>query len=199
METGRLRDILVEILTGSQPSIDILQNLTKSELDEVEEAVIGFGYLAVNDILEKAFRYKIPGVGHSGFIPEDHPERQMVVDHINKLMTLPDDHPKKGVARNVARLLQERHLKAPSVVDDGVVKPAAAAAPKAEAITRSPSGETTINYAEMNKPKFAGVENTLDYKAMNAPKVRPEADKILDYSSGSPQWKPNVKPETKPE
>lgn len=198
METGRLREILVEILTGSQPSIDILQNLTKSELDEVQEAVIAFGYNAMTDILEKAFRYKIPGVEHSGFIPEEHPERQMVVDHINKLMTLPDDHPKKGVARNVARLLQERHLELPKIIDDGVVKPAAAA-PKAEAISRSPSGETTINYAEMNKPKFAGVENTLDYKAMNQPKVRPEADKILDYSSGAPEWKPNVKPETKPE
>lgn len=183
METSKLREVLVEILTGSQPSIDILQNLTKSELDEVQEAVIAFGYNAVNDILEKALRYNIPGVKSGGYIPEGHPERQTVVDHINKLMTLPDDHPKKGIARNVARLLQERHLIEPKVVDDRPAKPTP--------VAPAPGEPNVLNYAEMNKPKSAGVENTMNYAEINAPKPRQEAPQLLDYSSGKPEWKPN--------
>lgn len=180
MEGTKLHDILTELLTSDKSSIDILQNLSKGELEEVQEALYVFGYHAL-DALEKSIRYQIPGVESAGFIPEGHPDRQKVVEHINKLMTLPDSHPKKGIARNVAMLLQERHLTppkdvgaSPGVIDD---RPKPKAAPE---------------------PKAAGpqTENVLDYSKFNKKPQRAEPAQMLDYSSGTPEWKPN--PAAKP-
>lgn len=186
MDAKLLREKMVAILEGTQPSINILQGLTKSEIDEIACCLEEIGYKLIKsqlDRLEKALHYKIPGVKSLGHVPEDHPERQLVVDHINKLMTLPDDHPYKATAANIARALHDRHLGG-----DKVILPEA----DTPAVSVKPEG-TTIDYSKLNQmpPKPEGI--TLDYAAMNKPKpIEPAA--TIDYSSGEPQITVHKKP-----
>jgi len=133
--------ILKAILNKSESSEEIIQTLSKSDLDEVIEVLYQTGIKIVEDQLTKQAsasqevldsiapestkdydsmgyklhkaEYKVPGVTHLGLIPKDHPEHQAVVNHINKLMTLPDNHPLKSKATAVAKDLYNRHVEAP--------------------------------------------------------------------------------------
>jgi len=186
MESKILKEKVAALLKHAQPSADILQDMTISEIDDVAKCLEEVGYKLIKsqlDRLEKALHYTIPGVKSLGHVPEDHPERQAVIDHINKLMTLPADHPYKTIATNVAKALHERHIGG-----DKVIMPEQAPAPAAQ-----PQQSGVIDYAKLNQmpPKPDG--RTLDYAALNAPK-QPDPAATIDYSSGTPQVTVHKKP-----
>lgn len=170
MEINKLKEVVSCILNQTQPTNNIIQNLSKSEVDEVAKFLEILGHKLIKETISelkkaKPLNYKIEGVSSTGHIPEDHPERQLAVDHINKLMTLPNDHPNKAVAMNVARALQERHLVSPKVVQD--VEP--------KAVTPTAPGPA-LNYSKINEIK------------------QPEPAAIITYDKGNPSIKVNKKP-----
>ena len=161
MSNAKIQEAVNAILNKSESSKDIIQTLSKSELDEVEEVLFCVGMKIVSEQLAKAQpgkagTYAVPGVTSSGHIPEGHPERQLIVDHINKLNNLPESHPLKNVARNVARALHERHIGGDKVINNEAVASPTAVKPEA---TR------TLDYKQINP----------DLNRPQVPPTKPEA------------------------
>jgi len=154
-----IRKAALEIFETNRPIKEIVQNLSKTELNQLQDYIIGIGYEEVRETLSKAVTYKIPGVEHSDFIPEGHPEREIVAQHINKLLALPQDHPKKNIATNLARALHEKHFKEKPVI----TKP-------------EKSGPDLVPIPEGGTP-------SIDYSSWQKPKTPPPPKTIIHYDT----------------
>ena len=179
MNSEQLRSTVLDILTSTQPLQNIVQNLSKSEVEEVLSLLDDIGYSLVKKNIEnlekaKPLNYKISGVKSTGYLPEGHPERQLVIDHINKLLTLPQDHPHRQIGVNIARALQERHLTGPKVIPD--------TQPKISIPGAKIPGE--LHYDEM-KPSRPKEGPSYDYSKINEVKTQDPAATI-DYTTGAP-------------
>jgi len=181
MDISKLKDIVTKLLDNAQPTQSIIQNLSKAEMDEVSMCLEKISEKAIKnriDTLEKAakgFNYKIEGVTGKGYLPEGHPERQIVVDHINKLTTLPNDHKLKSVALNIARALKERHLDEPAAIND---KPVQTPRPTVE--------PKPLNYQQINQPAPAKESTPLDYSKFEKPQQEPAATLTYPGRVGDP-------------
>lgn len=171
MDLNQLKQLVLNIINRTQPTESIIQNLSKTEVDLVSKFIEMIGYQTLKKaVSSKPFNYKIEGVESTGHIPEDHPERQLVIEHINKLVTLPNDHPHKEVALNVAKMLQERHLGGQKVIHDVQPKTPTPTAPGpaidySKQVNPPPKHEEgrTINYGDMNQVKQQEPAATLTY------------------------------------
>lgn len=150
MEVNKLRSTLVDVLSEGNSIESIIHTLNK---DEAEEVAAHLRFMGGKLYKAKGVHYRIPGVESTGFVGEDHPDRKPIVDHINKLITLPDDHPMKQVAFNVAKALYHKHLDPSSAQ---IEEPKKVAAPK----NMEP---TTIDYGQKPpKPNAKIGETNLD-------------------------------------
>jgi hypothetical protein len=159
MDSIKLKQSVEAFLKRDESSKEIIQTLSKAELDEVIDVLYVVGSNLVMEQLAKA-EYRVPGVTHTGVIPADHPEHQVVVDHINKLMALPDTHKYKDQAKTAAKMLYDRHISPPkgSVIDD---KGPAAPKPSEQSVAHQTN---TIDYGQI---KPAPVVSNVDPDKLN--------------------------------
>ena len=159
MIDSKISSVIKELLINKTPINDIIQPMTKTEVDSLQECLLQIGQKLTKTNKIEVPSYNIEGVKSTGFLPEGHPERQLVIKHINKLLALPLDHPHKNSAMTIARLLQAKHL------------------------DRSPKPPVPLNYAEINKPKQSKEQpETIDYSTFNKPSPAAEPTHSLDYA-----------------
>lgn len=154
MEANKLKEVVEAILSRTQPPSDILQNLSKSEIEQVEQCLIDVGYKLVKAQIPKPGHYSVPGVKSTGHVPDGHPERQLVINHINKLNNLPEDHPQKQTAKNVANALYQRHLAGDRVIHDTAPKSALPVAPSTPPPTDQPAAPSASTVGSVDMEQY---------------------------------------------